>query len=243
LNSKHTSPAFLVLKADTVVLPCWVNDYQILNVNTILDAHLLPCIDNILTDCTKGKRQTGATLSVRTSWELARPIVFDSMQLKGAERNYPVHKKEMLAIICALKKWQSDLLGIPIIVYTDHCTLENFNTQQDLSQCQLRWQEFLSHYNMTIVYIPGEDNMVADALSRVLDGAFPGETIGNMSATPSIAINHLRINMTPSITMDPSVLCTIQEGYETDEFCLKFFDFHYPVYTGRSYRQWPLVHW
>jgi hypothetical protein len=87
--------------------------------------------------CDASDWRTGATLSVRTSWELARPVVVDSMQLKGAERNHPVHKKEMLAIICALKKWQSDLLGIPIIVYTDHRTLENFDTQRNLSRHQL----------------------------------------------------------------------------------------------------------
>ena len=36
----------------------------------------------------------------------------------------------------------------------------------------------MSQYDMTMVYIPGEDNTVADALSRVPDGAFPGETTG-----------------------------------------------------------------
>ena len=41
------------------------------------------------------------------------------MQLKGAERHYPVHKKELLAIVQALKKWCSDLLGLTFTVYTD----------------------------------------------------------------------------------------------------------------------------
>ena len=81
-----------------------------------------------------------------------------------------------MAIIRALKKWRSDLLGIPIYVYTDHRTLQNFDTQRDLSRRQLRWQEFMSQYDMTIPYIPGEDNSVADALSRVPEGAFPGES-------------------------------------------------------------------
>ena len=56
------------------------------------------------------------------------------MQLKPAEKNYLIHEKELLAIIHALKKWRSDLLGIPIYVYTDHRTLENFDTQRDLSR-------------------------------------------------------------------------------------------------------------
>jgi hypothetical protein len=46
------------------------------------------------------------------------------MQLEGAEKNYPIHEKELLAIIRALKKWHMDLLEIPIFIYTDNCTLQ-----------------------------------------------------------------------------------------------------------------------
>jgi hypothetical protein len=55
------------------------------------------------------------------------------MQLKGAEKNYPIHEKELLAVVCTLKKWRADLLGIPISVYTNHCTLQTFDSQCDLS--------------------------------------------------------------------------------------------------------------
>ena len=147
-----------------------------------------------------------------TSWELARPVAFDSMQLKGAEKNYPVHEKELLAIVRALKKWGSDLIGIPIVVYTDHRMLQNFDTQRDLSHRQLRWQEFMSQYDMTIVYIPGEDNTVADTLSHVPAGTFPGEDNDQVK---------LGVNATLTITADPSVLCSIQEGYTKDNFCQK----------------------
>ena len=37
------------------VLPHWVNDYQMLNMNTVLDAHPLPHVDDILANCAKGK--------------------------------------------------------------------------------------------------------------------------------------------------------------------------------------------
>jgi hypothetical protein len=90
--------------------------------------------NQVFVTCDASDWRTGATLSVSPSWELARPVAFDSMQLKGPEKNYPVHKKELLAIIRALKKWCSDLLGIPIVIYTDHRTLENFNMQRDLSR-------------------------------------------------------------------------------------------------------------
>ena len=54
-NSEHASPSFLTPKADPKVLPCWVNDYQVLNSNTVLDSYPLLCVDDILADCAKGK--------------------------------------------------------------------------------------------------------------------------------------------------------------------------------------------
>jgi RNase H-like domain found in reverse transcriptase len=50
-------------------------------------------------------------------------------QLIDAEKNYPVHKKEFLAIIKSLKKWRSHLLSAKFKVYTDHQTLEYFQPE------------------------------------------------------------------------------------------------------------------
>jgi len=112
-------------------------------------------------------KHSGAVLSFGQSWETACPVAFDSMTFKGAELNYPVHEKELLAIIRALKKWCVDLLGSEFFIYTDHKMLENFNTQKDLSCRQAQWMEFMSQFDTRIVYIKGEDNSVTDALSRL----------------------------------------------------------------------------
>ena len=50
-----TSPVFIAPEANPNVLPCWVNDYCQLNENTVTDSHPIPCINDILTDCAKGK--------------------------------------------------------------------------------------------------------------------------------------------------------------------------------------------
>lgn len=89
------------------------------------------------------------------------------MTFKGAELNYPMHEKEMLAIIRALKKWQSDLFSCSFTIFTDHKTLENFDSQPDLSHRQACWMEFMSQFNVKIVYIKGDNNTVADALSHL----------------------------------------------------------------------------
>ena len=169
--------------------------------------------NKVFVTCDMSDWWTGSILSVGTSWETAHPMAFDSMQLKGAKKNYPVHEKELLAILHTLKEWRSDLLGIPIQVYTNHQTLQNFNTQWDLSCCQLWWQELMSQYDMEIIYIPGEDNTMADALSHVPDGTFPGKSLEN-NPWPLV-------NMVLTITTDPSILHMIQSGYTVDEFCKK----------------------
>ena len=92
--------------------------------------------------------------------------------------NYPVHEKEMLAVIRALKHWRTGLIGTQFLIYTNHKTLEIFEKQRDLSCRQARWMEFLSKYDGKIVYVRGEDNTVADALSRL-----PGLTTTSQSST------------------------------------------------------------
>ena len=112
----------------------------------------------------KGSR---AVLSSGKAWESACPVTFESRTFKGVQLHYPIHEKEMLAIIRALDKWRADLLGVPFLVYTDHKTLENFDVQRDLSQHQARWMEFMSQFDAKIIYLKGEDNIVADSLSRL----------------------------------------------------------------------------
>lgn len=107
----------------------------------------------IFVTCDASDFCTGAVLSWGKTWEMACPVTFDLMQLKDAQKHYPVHKKELLAIVWALKKWHLDLLSSPTLVYTDHRTLENFKTQKDLSQRQARWREHMSQFDMTIIYI------------------------------------------------------------------------------------------
>jgi hypothetical protein len=122
-------------------------------------------LNNIYVTTDASDVRSGAVLSYGETWETARPVAYDSMTFKGAELNYPVHEKEMLAIIRALHKWRVDLIGSSFTVYTDHRTLENFDLQRDLSRRQARWMEFMSRYDCKIVYVKGDDNTVADSLS------------------------------------------------------------------------------
>ncbi|RDB15414.1 Transposon Ty3-G Gag-Pol polyprotein [Hypsizygus marmoreus] len=168
--------------------------------------HDNPGANKIYVTCDASLRRTGAVLSFGESWEAARPVAFESRQLRGPELHYPVHEQEMLSIMRAITKWRSDLLGTHIHIYTDHKTLENFDTQRDLSRRQARWMEYLSQYEYTIHYIAGELNTVADALSRLPDSCDP-----HPSSSPVTAVFEIR--------SDPTFVSDIKSGYTSDPWC------------------------
>ncbi|KAE9260206.1 hypothetical protein PR003_g34467, partial [Phytophthora rubi] len=96
-----------------------------------------------------------------------RVVCFQSRQLKAAEKNYPVHDKELLAIKYALVKFRVHLLGQkPFVIYTDHASLRTATLSPHLSQRMARWLSFFAEYNFTVEYKPGKQNVLADALSR-----------------------------------------------------------------------------
>lgn len=171
-------------------------------------------------------RRTGAVLSFGETWETARPVAFDSYQLNSAERNYPVHEKELLAIIKAMKKWRTSLLNVHFDVMTDHRTLEYFQAQNDMSRRQARWSMYMADFDHEIHYIKGEDNPVADALSRLPDSESENQS------TPLVAAILLSQTRVPkrehisgvsagilSISTHTELLDRIITGYETDDFC------------------------
>lgn len=169
---------------------------------TTIDHHT-PGDNKIFVTCDASQRRTGAVLSFGPTWETARPVAFDSRQLRGPELHYPVHEQEMLAIMRAVTKWRTDLLGSHINIYTDHKTLENFDHQKDLSKRQARWMEYLSQYEYTITYINGDLNTVADALSR----------LPNRVDDFQIACSTFQVKSDPQFVED------IKTGYTVDKWC------------------------
>uniref|UniRef100_A0A0W0F2H4 Reverse transcriptase RNase H-like domain-containing protein n=1 Tax=Moniliophthora roreri TaxID=221103 RepID=A0A0W0F2H4_MONRR len=99
------------------------------------------------------------------------PIAFLSRTLTGAELNYDMHNKELLAIFKAFKLWHHYLEGAanPINVVTDHKNLEYFSTTKILTRQQVRWSEYLSAFNMVIRFWPGRLDAKPDALTRCWD--------------------------------------------------------------------------
>jgi hypothetical protein len=97
----------------------------------------------------------------------ARIVAFWSGKFSAAQQNYPVHELELLAIVESLRRFRHLLQGVKFRIFTDHKGLEWIATQKKLSPRQARWLESISKFDFEVIYIPGESNVVADALSRM----------------------------------------------------------------------------
>jgi len=123
----------------------------------------------------------GAVLFQTDAFGHSRPVAFTSRKMNNAERNYPTHEQELLAIVHALKTWRYYLDGSHFIVYTDHATLTHFPTQPNLTRRQARWMELFQEYDFDFRYKPGKDNIVPDALSRRPDYNWDPSTLHNIT--------------------------------------------------------------
>jgi hypothetical protein len=100
------------------------------------------------------------------------PVAFCSRKLTpGQVRSWSPREKETYAVILALQKWASWIGMQPVLVLTDHKSIEAWATEaldtpSGPAGRRARWHELLSRFDITVAYVPGKDNTVADALSR-----------------------------------------------------------------------------
>ena len=131
--------------------------------------------DPIWVVCDASTHGVGAYYGQGKDWRTCRPAGFMSKKFTTAQRSYRVFELETIAILEALLKWEDKLLGHRVNVVTDHKALEFFKTQGRLSHRQTRWMEFLQRFDFDITYVKGEENIVADCLSRYHESDIPRE--------------------------------------------------------------------
>jgi hypothetical protein len=99
------------------------------------------------------------------------PIAFLSRKLTEGQRKWVPREQETYAIIVALQKWQSWIGLQPVLVLTDHQAIESWakevlDTPSGPIGRRARWHQILSRFDITVGYIPGKENDIADILSR-----------------------------------------------------------------------------
>ncbi|PHJ18926.1 retrotransposon ty3-gypsy subclass [Cystoisospora suis] len=107
------------------------------------------------------KYATGAVLE-----QEGQPIAFESKKLGVREQFIPAYESELLSIVYALMKWKQLMGTKKVRVKTDHAPLGKMLTQNNVTPRLGYWLEKLADFDIEVVYKPGKQNAVADALSR-----------------------------------------------------------------------------
>lgn len=154
--------------------------------------------------CDASDYAVGPVLGQRIG-EASHAIYYASRTLNDAQRNYSTTKKELFAVVFALKKFRFYLLGTKVVVYSDHAAIHYLMTRKEAKSRLIRWILLLSEFDLEI---KDKKNRVADHLSCFvhvedelpLQETFPDEQLFSPSVTLlwyETIVNYLVTNMLP----------------------------------------------
>jgi hypothetical protein len=125
--------------------------------------------------------------------EASHVIYYASKTLNDVQLNYSTTEKELLAVVFALDKFRSYLLGSKVLVYSDHAALKYLLSKKDAKSRLIRWILLLQEFDIEIRDKKGSENVVANHLSRLtvdftedvvpIAETFPDEQLMHISQT------------------------------------------------------------
>jgi hypothetical protein len=116
--------------------------------------------------CDSSDYAVGAVLG-QTKDKKHYAIAYASRTLTGPQLNYMTTEKELLAVVFAIDKFRSYLVGAKVIVYIDHAALKYLLTKKDAKLRLIRWILLLQEFDLEIKDKNGVENSIADHLSRM----------------------------------------------------------------------------
>ena len=110
----------------------------------------------------------GAVLLQQDHNDIEHPVAYFSKKFNKHQKNYSTIEKELLAIVLAIDHFEVYVNsgGFPLTVYTDHNPLTFLNRMKNSNRRLLNWSLKLQEYTLDIKHIKGQDNVIADWLSR-----------------------------------------------------------------------------
>ena len=93
-----------------------------------------------------------------------KPVAYFSQERSPAQMKYSTTEKELLSIVLCWKEYRKILYGGQITLYTN-CQNLTFKTLS--IQRILHWRIFMDEFNLTLKYMKGKDNVLADCFSQL----------------------------------------------------------------------------
>jgi hypothetical protein len=124
---------------------------------------------------------------------LQHPVAYESRKLTAAERNYPAHVLELLAVVHSLRVFRHYLLGggaprppgcwSDFDLRTDNQAITWLKTNRHLNKMYVRWLDEIEDFRFEVTHLPGARNPT-DPLSRrgFADGDGPAASTGDTDA-------------------------------------------------------------
>ena len=147
-----------------------------------------------------------------------KPLAFYSRKLTSAQRNYTTTEKELLSIVETLKEFRNILLGYEIEIFTDHINL-TFESTESRSQHVQCWRGLIQEFDITLKYVEGKANTVADAILRL-----PKEEHETPPKVEQIELNLSELLKVSKLFVTDTV----------DQFSINVEDIDYPCTTDRG---------
>ena len=139
-----------------------------------------------------------------------RPARFHYKEFHHAQMNYGITKEELSAIGESVRYFRVMLQVHPITIVTEHQSLVAFMSCLQTTHMIITWQESLSQLDITIKYIDGKKNLIADALSRTYkkspcpsckQSLLSTDHSNSTPVLPTTTTQHLTVNFATSPTL------------------------------------------
>ena len=149
---------------------------------------------------------TGAVLS-QVQDEEERVIAYVSKSLEGSEQRYCTARKELLAVVRALKHFKCYLYEQKITVRTDSSAVCWLHRSKDPVGQPARWIEVIDTFDITFQHRPGRKHGNADALSR-----YPCRQCGGDCETPVKAVRAVTRSQRCELGWTPEEMAARQDA-------------------------------